>query len=175
MEQAMNVFVALLRAVNVGGTGKISMGDLKALCEAAGFEDVETYIQSGNVVLRSALPAKKAKAALEAALAKRLGKPVGVLVRTGQELAAALKANPFPKADPSRVIVLFLDEPPAKGAVEAIEIPGREELHPVGRELFIHYPDGQGRSKLKVPMAKDGTGRNLNTVAKLAGMAAARG
>ncbi|HEY3448660.1 MAG TPA: DUF1697 domain-containing protein [Myxococcales bacterium] len=168
---ATSVYVALLRAVNVGGTGKLPMAELRALCEDAGFTGVSTYIQSGNVVLKSALPEKKVKATLEAALARKMGKPVGVSVRTGAELAAVLKANPFEKAQPNRVIVLFLDEVPAKGALDAVKIPGREQLSLKGRELFIHYPDGQGTSKLKLPLAKDGTGRNLNTVAKLAELA----
>lgn len=164
-------YVALLRAVNVGGTGKLPMGELKGLCEAAGFSEVATYIQSGNVVFRSSLSEKKVKAALEAALAKKLGRPVGVALRTGAELAAALEANPFKKADPRRVVVLFLDKAPPRSALEGVKAPGREELALEGREVFVHYPDGQGASKLRLPMAKDGTGRNLNTVAKLARMA----
>ncbi len=169
----MTTFVALLRAVNVGGTGKLPMSELAALCEGCGFSGVATYIQSGNVVFGSALPEKKVKAALESALAKRMGKPVGVAVRTGAELAAVLEANPFKEAAPNRVIVLFLDAPPPRGALDAVKIPGRERLWLRGRELFVHYPDGQGASKLKLPLAREGTGRNLNTVARLAEMASA--
>jgi len=168
----VSVFVALLRAVNVGGTGTLPMSELRALCESAGFTDVATYIQSGNVVLRSGLGERKVKEVLEAALAARLGKPVGVMVRTGTQLFATLKANPFKKAEPNKVVVVFLDKPPGASALNGVAIPGGEELSLGGRELFIHYPDGQGQSKLKVPLAKEGTGRNLNTVAKLAQMAA---
>jgi uncharacterized protein (DUF1697 family) len=163
----MTVFIALLRAVNVGGTGKLPMAELRALCEQHGFEDVRTYIQSGNVVFVSALAKDEVKAMLEAALAEKMGKPVGVLLRTRAELKAAYDHNPFPDADPKQVIVLFLDEKPKKGALDGVVIPGSERLELRGRELFIHYPDGQGSSKLKVPFAQVGTGRNLNTVAAL--------
>jgi uncharacterized protein (DUF1697 family) len=112
---------------------------------------------------------------LEKALAARMGKPVGVLVRTGAEIDRVLAGNPFKKAPPNRVIVLFLDEAPAADALAGVKAPGGEELVLRGRELYIQYPEGQGASKLKVPLAKVGTGRNLNTVARLAEMARSRG
>jgi uncharacterized protein (DUF1697 family) len=163
-------FVALLRAINVGGTGMLAMSDLRDLCEKAGFRAVRTYIQSGNVVFTSSLAEANVKTKLEKLLAAKLGKPVCVLLRSGAELEAVLNANPFPKAPPNRVIVSFLDQAPPKNALSKLAIPGPEEVVLRGRELFIHYPEGQGRSKLKLPFAKDGTGRNLNTVAKLAAM-----
>jgi uncharacterized protein (DUF1697 family) len=147
------------------------MTDLVSLCATAGFKRPKTYIQSGNVVFESNLPELKVKAKLEKALAAKMGKPVGALVRTGGELEAAIKQNPFKKAPPNRVVLLFLDEAPPRGALEQVTIPGREEVRLAGREIFIHYPDGQGNSKLKIPFAKTGTGRNLNTVTKLAAMA----
>jgi uncharacterized protein (DUF1697 family) len=167
----MASFVALLRAINVGGTGILSMSDLRELCEAAGFRQVRTYIQSGNLVFTSPLAEAKVKAKLERALAAKLGKPVGVLLRSAAELDAVQKENPFPKAPPNRVIVLFLDQAPPKTALATLKIPGGEEVVLRGREIFVHYPVGQGPSKLKLPFAKEGTGRNLNTIAKLAGMA----
>jgi uncharacterized protein (DUF1697 family) len=167
----MAVFVALLRAVNVGGTGKLPMKDLVALCERSGFQAPKTYIQSGNVVFASRLAEAGVKARLEKALAARMGKPHGVLVRTGSELESVLERNPFPKAPPNKVLVLFLDEPPPKNALAGLVIPGREEVKPSGREVFVHYPDGMGRSKLKLPLTGVATGRNLNTVARLAAMA----
>lgn len=166
-------FVALLRAINVGGTGALGMSDLRDLCERAGFRAVRTYIQSGNVVFTSSLAEAKVKAKLEKALAAKLGKPVAVLLRSGAELEAVLKANPFSKAPPNRVIVLFLNEAPPKNALSKLAIPGGEEVVLRGREIFIHYPAGQGTSKLKIPFAKEGTGRNLNTITKLAAMASA--
>ena len=163
----MPVFVALLRAINVGGTGKLAMSELCELCEAAGFLGVRTYIQSGNVVFTSPLSADKVKTKLEKALAAKLGKPYGVLVRGGAEIATVLQRNPFKRVEPTRVLVLFLDEPPDHDALAGLVIPGREEVKIDGREIFIHFPDGMGKSKLKIPFSKTGTGRNLNTIAKL--------
>jgi uncharacterized protein (DUF1697 family) len=166
----MTVFAALLRAVNVGGTGKLPMARLRALCEGAGFRDPTTYIQSGNVVLESPLPEARVKKTLEKVLAAELGKPCGVLVRTGPELASCVLKNPFNSAEPNRVLVVFLDEPRAASALSGVKVPAREELQIEGRELFIHFPDGMGGSKLKIPFADVGTGRNMNTVKKLAEM-----
>jgi uncharacterized protein (DUF1697 family) len=148
------------------------MTELKGLCEAAGFKDCRTYIQSGNVVFRSPLSEPSVKAKLEKALSTKLGKAGAAMVRTRAELEAAIKRNPYKSALPSRVMVLFLDEAPARDALSGLHIPGREKVKLEGREVFVHYPDGMGHSKLKLPFAAAGTGRNLNTLVKLAGMAA---
>ena len=169
----MKVFIALLRAINVGGTGKLAMNDLRSLCEELGFKDAQTYIQSGNVVFRSALAEPTVKQKLDKALAAKLGtKNNNALIRTRSELESIIRRNPFKTAVPSQVIVMFLDDPPARDAVAGLRIPGREKVKLEGREVFIHYPDGQGRSKLKLPWAETGTARNLNTVVKLAALAA---
>ncbi|MCE9521310.1 MAG: DUF1697 domain-containing protein [Alphaproteobacteria bacterium] len=168
----MTVYVALLRAVNVGGTGKLPMAELKAMCAAAGFAKVQTYIASGNVVFESAASEKRVKALLEERLATYAGKPVGVVVRTAVEMAVVLKANPFPKAAPNRTVAIFLDDtPPADALKQAV---GRldEEMRLGAREIYVHYGDGMANSKLKIPAAKAGTARNMNTVAKLAQLAA---
>ena len=94
----MTAFIALLRAVNVGGTGTLPMSTLKAMCEAAGFAKVRTWIASGNVVFASDLAEEEVKGRIEAALAAYAGRPVGVMVRTAAEMAAVLAANPFPEA-----------------------------------------------------------------------------
>lgn len=167
----MATYIALLRAVNVGGTGKLPMADLRALCEKAGFTDVRTYIQSGNVVFSSALSATQALVALEAALTKRMGTRTPVMLRTPEELEAALAANPFPEAEPSQLIIVFLQQEESEAVLDGWTIPGRERLALVGRELYVHYPDGQGQSRLKVPFADQGTGRNLNTLRALLAMA----
>jgi len=167
----MAVFVALLRAINVGGTGKLAMRELVTLCEAAGFTKVKTYIQSGNVLFESRLGEAKVKGKLEQLLAAKLGKPFDVLLRSAAELEAVLLHNPFKQAAPSRVLVLFLNEAPAKNALANLVVPANEEVKLHGREVFIHYPDGMGRSKLKLPLVATATGRNLNTVSKLAAMA----
>jgi len=163
----MPAYAALLRAVNVGGTGKLAMSDLRQLCEDAGLTNVATYIQSGNVVFRSSRAEASVKKLLEAALAKQLGKPCQVLVRSARELRELLLDNPFPEAAPNRVLVLLLDEKPSAASLKDVVAPGGEELRASGRHVFIHFPNGMGQSKLKLPFQKTGTGRNLNTLRKL--------
>ncbi len=167
-----NAYVALLRAVNVGGTGKLPMGDLKALCERAGFAEVRTYIASGNVVFASPISEAEVKATLEAALEAYAGNPVGVLVRTAAEMAAVVAGNPFPEASPSRTVAIFLDEPPPRDAEERATGRVDEEIRLGSREIYVHYGEGMGRSRLKIPAAASGTARNINTIARLAEMAA---
>ena len=168
----MGSFVALLRAVNVGGTGKLPMSELKAMCEELGFAAVRTYIASGNVVFTS----RKSEAAIKTALEKRLhayaGAPVGVLVRSAAEMAQVSADNPFPKATPNRTVAIFLDRAPPEDALTSIRGQNNEELRLGRREIYVHYGDGMGTSKLVLPAAKTGTARNMNTVATLAKMAA---
>ena len=166
----MTVFVALLRAVNVGGTGKLPMTDLKTLCEDAGCTDVRTYIASGNVVLRSGLTESRLKSVLEKKLQAYAGKRVGVMIRTAAEMKSVVKRNPFPKGAPNRVVAIFLDKAPARDALARVSGRKDEEIALGKREIYVHYGDGMGASKLKIPAAKDGTARNMNTVAKLAAM-----
>lgn len=166
----MHTYICLLRAVNVGGTGKLPMADLRALCTAAGFRDVQTYIASGNVVLRSASTASKVLTTLEAALAEYAGKPVGVLVRTPAEMAAVLADNPFPDAAPNRTVAIFLAGAPPADALDTISGVQGEELALGAREIYVHYGSGMADSKLKIPAAKAGTARNINTVSKLIDM-----
>lgn len=167
----MTTHIALLRAVNVGGTGKLPMAELKALCEACGFSGVRTYIASGNVVLGSRKAPAQVKAALEAALAAHMGKPVGVMVRSADELAQVLADNPFPKAAPNRVVVIFLDAPPPADMLAQVTHRTMEEIVPGRREIYVHYGEGMADSRLKIPAAAAGTARNINTVAKLLAMA----
>ena len=168
----MGSFVALLRAVNVGGTGKLPMSDLKAICEALGFESVRTFIASGNVVFTSRKSEAAIKAALEKQLAAYAGKPVGVLVRSADEMAQILSDNPFPKAAPNRTMALFLDHEPPSDTLAGIRGRRNEQIQLGRREIYIHYDQGMGTSKLVIPAAKTGTARNMNTVATLAKMAA---
>lgn len=168
----MKAYVALLRAVNLGGYGKIPMTQLKSMCEAAGFKSVRTYIASGNVVFKSSLTEAKVKATLEAALAAFGGKPVTVLVRTAAEIAAVVANNPFPEMPGNRTLAIFLDKAPPVDALQAVSGQVREQLALGQREIYVYYADGVGVSKLKIPAAKNGTARNMNTVAKLAEMAA---
>lgn len=161
------IWVALLRAVNVGGTGKLPMAELRAMCEAAGFAEVRTYIASGNVVFRAPGTENKVKAALEAVLARYFGKPVGVLVRTHAELVAVIVANPFPEVAGNRLVVCFLDAPPPADALDRASHWQGERIALGQRELYIDYGEGMRESKLKLPAAKAGTARNLNTVRQL--------
>ena len=167
----MTAYIALLRAVNVGGTGKLPMTELTAMCNDAGFSKVKTYIASGNVVFVSKLSEAKVKAALESRLAAYAGKPVGVAVRTPAEMAAVLAANPFPKAAPNATVAIFLDQPPPANALEAATGQKDEEMGLGLREIYVHYGKEMAHSKLKIPAAKTGTARNMNTIAKLAEMA----
>ncbi|MGM4879164.1 DUF1697 domain-containing protein [Rhizobium leguminosarum] len=169
----MTVFVALLRAVNVGGTGSLPMAELKAICEGLGFSDVKTYIQSGNVLFRSDEAEKTVEERLDEALGKTMGKRPGVTVRSRKELDKLAADAPFPKAKPNFLLVYFLPEKPPGDALEKMVAPDGEEAKLAGREIYVHYPNGSGRSKLKLPALKTGTSRNLNTVRKLAEMAAA--
>ena len=167
----MPTYIALLRAVNVGGTGKLPMTELKAMCVAEGFASVQTYIASGNVVFESKLPAAKVKASLEKRLQGYAGRPVGVAIRTAEEMASVLKANPFPKAPPNWTVAIFLDEAPPADTLAAIKGQQDEEVHLGKREIYVAYGSGMGRSKLKIPAAANGTARNINTIAKLVELA----
>ena len=164
----MPAFVALLRAVNVGGTGKLPMSELKSMCEELGFAAVRTYIASGNVIFTS----RKSEAALKLALEKRLqtyaGAPVGVLVRSAAEMAQVLADNPFPKMAPNRTVAIFLDKAPPADALAGIRGRKDEEIKLGRREIYVHYGEGMGTSKLVIPAAKTGTARNMNSIATLA-------
>jgi uncharacterized protein (DUF1697 family) len=168
----MTAYVALLRAVNVGGTGKLPMSDLKAMCETQGYTEVRTYIASGNVVFHASGSEAAVKMALEAALLRYAGKPMGVMVRTAAEMAAVLKGNPFSNEAPNRTVAIFLDKAPPKDLMESISGCNGEKVAPGKREIYVHYDNGMAHSKLKIPAARDGTARNVNTIAKLAEWAA---
>ena len=165
-------YVALLRAVNVGGTGKLPMSELVAMCTAAGFASARTYIASGNVVFTSTLDEANVKGVLEERLAAYAGKPVGLLIRTASEMAAVRDANPFPDRAGNRVVAIFLDQPPPNDALNQARNLSDEVMGLGIREIYVAYTDGMADSRLSIPAAKTGTGRNMNTVAKLADLAA---
>lgn len=169
----MPVHVALLRAINVGGTGKLAMADLRAICEGLGFSDVKTYIQSGNVLFRSDFPAPEAAAKLVAALGEKLGKAPGVVIRDARQLQAIADASPFPDAKTNLLHVVFLPNAAPADALDKLVAPDGEEVVVAGHEIYVHYPNGSGPSKMKLPALKTGTARNLNTVRKLAELAQA--
>jgi uncharacterized protein (DUF1697 family) len=163
-------FIALLRAVNVGGTGKLPMADLKSLCADAGFDGIETYIASGNVVFESKERAARVQSELESRLRDYAQKPIGVFVRTPAQLREILRGNPFSKVDPRLTYVFFLEHKPSHDATTNVLRRVDEELFAGKREIYVHYPSGMGQSKLVIPAAKYATARNMNTIAKLVAM-----
>lgn len=169
----MSFYVALLRAVNVGGTGKLPMKDLRLMCEEAGFESVQTYIASGNVAFESGDDAARVKTVLEARLEGYAGQPVEVFIRTAREMKDLVEANPFSDQPGNRVAVHFLDRKPPAGLEKLASGVTNESFQPAAMEVFVHYPEGQGVSKLKLDLGV-ATVRNMNTVAKLAELAATR-
>jgi uncharacterized protein (DUF1697 family) len=179
----MAVFIALLRAINVGGTGKLSMQDLKAACEEAGLSRVSTYIASGNVVFDSDKSAAAVKTLITDLLRDRFDLTKNhTLVRTPRKLAKVIAGNPFAAAAAKRphlLMVNFLDGLPQSCAADALAAyAGPERLHLEGDHLYVDYAEGVARSKLtpafldkalKVPV----TGRNWNTTNTLLEMARA--
>jgi uncharacterized protein (DUF1697 family) len=180
--------VALLRGVNVGGV-KLAMADLRAVLSSLGYEDVSTYIQSGNALFSADRADTAALAAeIEAALDKQLGMRPRVLVLTRDELAQVIRDNPYPdEPNPKMVHAVFLAEEPGPEQVAAVAETernaagkgGRDTAQYVGRVLFLHTPDGFGRSELAVQLARRagpmsakgaGTARNWATVNKLLGL-----
>jgi uncharacterized protein (DUF1697 family) len=170
----MTRYVALLRAVNVGGSSPLQMAELRSICADAGFARVETYIASGNVVFDSKASSAKVKAELEAGLLAYAKKPVGVIVRTATEIVGVLKANPLPKAEGRYAYAIFLDRTPPRDALDRVTGRTNEKIQLGKREIYVHYPTGMGRSKLKIAAALSGTARNMNTVAKLTEIAMKR-
>jgi uncharacterized protein (DUF1697 family) len=169
---SMTTYIAFLRGINVGGNLLLPMAELKVLCAEAGFKNARTYIQSGNVIFQSTLSEDRVRASLEKVLLEAKGKEVAVAVRSAPELRSILDKNPFPKANPSQVIVLLLRQTVQKDILAKIEIPGGETIKPGSRELYIHYPNGMGKSKLRLPSClKTGTARNINTISKLVELA----
>lgn len=173
----MPKFIGLVRGINVGGNNPLKMSDLKAICESAGFTNVQTYVNSGNVIFDARSPSNLAKK-IEDGIRRSAGLDVRVVVRTPGELRATIAANPFPigpTREPKRMMITFLSDTPAAtgratflAACEGFP----EEVHLEGRELYIYYGAGIARSKLaNMPLEKKlgvtGTARNWNTVTKL--------
>jgi uncharacterized protein (DUF1697 family) len=163
-------YVALLRGVNLGKR-QLKMEDLRAIGEKLGLESPKTYIASGNLLFRSDEKEAALKRALESALTKHMGAAMRVMIRNADELAAVAGNNPFADQPGNRVVAIFLDGAPAKDADRSAKNLTEERVALGKREIYVHYPSGQGVSKLKIPAAADGTARNMNTVAKLAALA----
>jgi uncharacterized protein (DUF1697 family) len=177
----MTAMICLLRGVNVGGHNKIKMDALRALCESLKLCNVQTHIQSGNVVFQTKeRDAAKLAVKIEDAIEKKHGFRPDVVLRTASEMRDVIARNPFSKRkgiEPNKLAVVFLASEPtteSRAAVLALK-PDPEELHLLGREIYIYFPDGMGRSKLVPLLARalknSGTARNWNTVVKLLDMA----
>lgn len=166
----MTAFVALLRAVNVGGR-QLKMAALKQAAAELGFERPQTFIASGNLLFLSRKSEAAVKSLLEEALKDQFRAPVEVMVRTAEELAAVAEANPFGDEPGNRVVAIFYDEPVNAETVEAARNVHDERLALGTREIYVHFPSGQGRSKLRLGGKAIGTARNMNTVRKLAELA----
>lgn len=167
-------WIALLRAVTVGGPGKLPMTDLRALCEDAGFTKIRTCIASGNVIFDRALDAATIKTLLQSSLIDYARKVVGVVLRIATEMVGVLSRNPFPHAAPNRAVVIFLDDAPRANVLADISGAKNEVISLGAREIYFHYAEGARDSRLNIPAAKQGTARNLNTVAKLVEMSSGR-
>lgn len=163
--------IALLRAVNVGGTGKLPMAELRAMAEELGFTQVRTYIASGNLLVNSPLSAQRVREALEARLAAYAGRAVGVVVRSPAELEALLAANPFSDAAPNRVAISLLNEALSADVAQGIRHQSAEQIVWAAREVYVHYGEGMAQSRLRIPASEAGTARNLNTLRALLEMA----
>jgi len=174
--------VALLRGINVGGRSSLKMADLRQIAEDLGYEDVATYIQSGNLLLTSADPSAKVAGDLAAAIAASSNVAPAVMVRTHAQMAKVVAGNPFlaQGADASHLHVTFTDGP-ARSGLAGIDLAGYapEGAAAVGHQLYLHLPNGIGRSKLAVDLAKQkgtvGTTRNWRTTTKLLELAEAVG
>jgi uncharacterized protein (DUF1697 family) len=176
--------IVLLRGINLGARNRISMPDLREALENAGYEDVRTYLQSGNVVLASKKSAKTVARECEDVIADRFGLEIDVVVRTRNELAKVVERNPLGRVakDPKRYQVSFLAAKPDPKLVRKLAdaaVPS-EELASIGRELYAWHPEGVVRSKLWAQLAGKGLGvtataRNWTTVTKLLELADAGG
>lgn len=166
----MAAYVALLRAVNVAGTGKLLMTDLRAMGEACGFADVRTFIASGNLLFASDRSEAEVKALLKEKLAAYAGKHVPILVRTSPDLDAIVASNPFPNAHPSRHLVYFHDSAPPTNLLSQCRDIAGERLALLGRELHVDYGEGIRHTRLKIPGKNENTARSINSVTRIAAL-----
>jgi uncharacterized protein (DUF1697 family) len=178
----MTVVISMLRGVNVGGHNKVKMDALRALYESMKLREAQTYVQSGNVIFRTderdiARLAKR----IEDGIERKLGFRPDVILRTATEMREVIARNPFAKRrgiEPSKLLVSFLASDPGAEAREKVRQMkcDPEELRIEGREMYIYFPNGVGRSKLSLvrlekTLKTPGTARNWNSVTKMLEMA----
>lgn len=168
--------LALLRGVNVSGAGRLPMADLRAALGRAGYAGVQTYIQSGNVIFASEASEDEDATQIGAVIADVFGFRPSVMVLSEVALQEALANLPFPEGDEKTVHLFFLAAPAQEGAREKLDAlrAGRERYLLTPSVLYLHAPDGAGRSKLlaraETALAGPATARNLRTMRKLAAM-----
>lgn len=170
----MTAWVALLRGINVGGQHRVPMPELRSLAEGLGYDSVATYVQSGNLVFSAADDVEDLTARLQAALETRFGFEVPVILRSRDQIERIATRHPFEdrQDDPVRLHVFFLamDPDPAKLAAWHPERFAPDEALVDGREVYVHFPNGMGRSKLTVNLGPTVTARNWRTVQAIADM-----
>ena len=178
----MATHIALLRAINVGGHRKIAMAELRDWLNELGFGEPRSLLQTGNLVFGGGRRTGAGlERFLEAEAAKRLELRTDFFARTAEEWESLMKGNPFPdaaKKDPSHLVVMFLKDAPSAKSVKELQaaIKGPEVVKAKGRQLYIVYPKGIGRSRLtnaliERKLGTRATGRNWNTVVKLGDLA----
>ena len=179
---APTTYIALLKGINVGGNKMVPMAELRELVAGIGLSEPQTLLQSGNLVFRSRTrPAAQLERLLGDEIEKRLAVRSEIFVRTAAEWGAIVAGNPFgdeAKRDPGHLLVFLLKDSVKPKSVEALRaaITGREVVRAAGTHAYVVYPDGIGRSKLthalfEKVLATQATGRNWNTVLKLAALA----
>ena len=168
----MTAYVALLRGVNLLGVSTLKMADLRTIAEELGLASPRTFIASGNLLFFSNKPEQAIQTMLEERLAEHMGRNVRAMVRTSDEMAGVLSANPFTDSPGKSVQAFFLNGPPPADILDTVRNQDDERIAVGLREVFVAYGEkGIGRSRLRIPAAEAGTARNMNTVAKLAGLA----
>jgi uncharacterized protein (DUF1697 family) len=143
----------MLRGINVGGKKIVNMEKLRASFDALGFKSVSTYGNSGNVIFETSRDPKNLTEIIEREISREFGFPIATIVRTSEELEEIVGKNPFlreKEVDHSRLHITFLSEQPTKTAIEKLAVldPEPDRFHVKGREIYIHCPDGYGRTKL---------------------------
>ena len=168
----MTAFVAMVRAVNLGADSTLPSAELRRIGASCGFSNVRTFIASGNLLVTADVSEAEVAERVRVAVEAHLGKPALVLVRSAAEMAEIARSNPFPDDPGNRVVAFFLDNAPSQAMIDAATGVKAERLALGRREIVIVYDEGMGKSKLKLPVFKFGTGRNMNSVAKMAAMLA---
>ena len=168
----MTAYVALLRAVNVSGTGKLPMADLKRMGEECGFESVRTFIASGNLLFVSKDSEAKVRACIASKVEEFFGRSIPVFVRSADEMRALADGNPFPDDKPSRVMVHVIEEKPTEAMLDDARNVAGERMALGPRAIYVSYGEGIGKTKLKLPAVAKGTARNINSVGRMAALLA---